>query len=592
MCYTHPGHPEAPMPADNPPAPMRRCAIYTRKSVDLGLDRQFNSLEVQRTICSAYITSQGHKGWHEMPQHYDDAGRSGATLDRPELKVLLGDIEKGLIDIVIVYKLDRITRTLLDFVRLMDFFESHHVSFVSITQSFDTSESMGRLILNVLLTFAQFEREIFADRIRDKRRLINRSGRWSGGTVPLGYSVKKLILQINPREAYKVRFIFECFARCPNYTFVEGECHRCGIKPRRRKGGSRRTFHGGTISAASIRSILRNPVYMGLLKSPDGPIAGLHKPIIDRELWERVEQLRKERARDALLGKRRRNFFRKILHDCYGRMMVVHCGVKRISGRREYYASVQDDWCRRRGYKPFWIRRDGLDNLVRSSLVELFTDREAVRSGLLRIGCRDPSLSILSQRSEQAAQRIRDFNETNLDPVLRSLVATIEMARDRIQMIIRWREVERFLMWDGLGIYGVQTLDPHASETHLLDVPFSSPPKSCRPLTFAHLKRAPTSERSPRLMKVVHDARRAQALMDGNPGQKVGELARNFRLSDSGFMRLLAVNYLAPDIVSAILDGRQPDGLKAEELTRADLPLDWALQRQMLGFGRSAATSA
>ena len=213
----------------------QRCAIYTRKSVETGLDQELNSLETQRVICSAFVTSQGHKGWVELPKRYDDAGRSGANLDRPELQALLADIEEGLVDIVIVYKLDRISRTLLDFVRLMDFFERYNIAFVSITQNFDTSDSLGRLILNVLLTFAQFEREIMVDRIRDKKRLVRQSGRWAGGGAPFGYSIRNHILHPVPSEVPKVRFLFETFAECGSYRALRKEC----LTQDSRDGGTR-----------------------------------------------------------------------------------------------------------------------------------------------------------------------------------------------------------------------------------------------------------------------------------------------------------------------------------------------------------------
>jgi site-specific DNA recombinase len=198
----------------------RRCAIYTRKSAEPPAGQEISSLESQRTICTAYICSQQHKGWTPIAKQYDDAGRSGANLDRPALQALMSDIDAGLVAIVIVYKLDRITRTLLDFVRLMDFFERYGVAFVAITQNFDTSDSMGRLIRNVLLTFAQFEREIASDRMRDKKMVMSQRGLWTGGTPPLGYDLRKGKLVINPREAETVRCIFETYVESQRISAV------------------------------------------------------------------------------------------------------------------------------------------------------------------------------------------------------------------------------------------------------------------------------------------------------------------------------------------------------------------------------------
>src|SRR3990170_8051949 len=189
----------------------QRCAIYTRKSTDDRLDRDFNSLDSQRQVCSAYITSQQHKKWSELLTPYDDAAQSGSTIDRPALQQLMRDIENNRIDVIVIYKIDRLTRSLADFVRLMDLFDRYEVSFVSDTQSFDTSDSMGRLILNILLTFAQFEREMIADRIRDKAAAMRKMGKHTGGRPPYGYDVIDRRLVVNHTEAKKVRCIYQRF---------------------------------------------------------------------------------------------------------------------------------------------------------------------------------------------------------------------------------------------------------------------------------------------------------------------------------------------------------------------------------------------
>ncbi|MCL6699847.1 recombinase family protein [Sphingomonas sp. NSE70-1] len=211
-----------------PVALQKRCAIYTRRSVEPDPQQDFNSLEAQRAICAAYVTSQRHKGWLEISKSYEDSGRSGATLDRPALQGLMADIENGLVDVVVVYKLDRLTRTLLDFVRLIDFFERHGTVFVSITQNFDTADSMGRLILNVLLTFAQFERELASDRIRDKVRAMKQTGRWAGGPAPIGYDLRRRRLSVNEHEAEIVRNIFHRYIELKNMCRVYNECRDAG----------------------------------------------------------------------------------------------------------------------------------------------------------------------------------------------------------------------------------------------------------------------------------------------------------------------------------------------------------------------------
>ena len=563
----------------------QRCAIYTRKSLDIGLDQEFNSLETQRSICSAYICSQRHKGWIELPKHYDDAGRSGATLNRPELRNLMMDVESGLVDTIVVYKLDRITRTLLDFVRLIDFFERHRVSFVSITQSFDTSDSMGRLILNVLLTFAQFEREIFADRVRDKMRLIRQSGRWPGGATPLGYSSKKHILQINPAEARKVRFIFERFAEFGTYAAVAAECRKLRMKGRPHRTRTCSKLQPHILCSATISSMLQNPVYIGVLRCGRELIPGQHPPIIEKDLWDRVQVLRKLHYARRVGQAPVHTLLCGILYDCYGRVMTLHRGRKRKDCIHEYYASHQNEWGRRQGQKPLWARGDWLEGLLCRTLQELLVDKQLLRSGLLKVGCFDERLDALTGRGPDSAASLDHLDRRDLRILIKSLFVRVELGRERVQAVLRWREVERYLDWDGIGPYRLDSLRrDRSTETYLIDIPLSStrgPRKQCLPIAP---KPAGTTEPSKPLVRLIDRARAAQALVETHRSEPLSELARQMRHSESNFVRLVRLNYLAPDIITAILDGSQPSALTREILFQTDLPLDWALQRRVLGF--------
>ena len=575
------------MPAQEVASEPKRCAIYTRKSLDLGLDQEFNSLETQRTICSAYITSQRHKGWMELPSHYDDGGRSGATLDRPELQALLADIENGLIDIVIVYKLDRISRTLLDFVRLMDFFEQYGVAFISITQNFDTSDSMGRLILNVLLTFAQFEREIMADRIRDKARLLRQAGRWAGGMPPFGYAVKKRILRIVPAEAKAVRFMFDKFVELGNYSAVSRACKAAGIRGRacNRKDGKRTV--GIAPSSSTLNSLLGNPVYIGFIRAGVGNelVAAAHEPLIEKDLWDRAQELRSKIHARRKRRRHKPDLLCKILFDCFGRLMTRHysCREDRFN---DYYASIQNDWGRRHGQRALWVRADTLEPLIRAALQNLLSDKALVRSGLLKIGCVDRRMEQLTERTDSAARRIDELKPRDLKELIRSAFVRIELSRDRVKAVVRWREIERYLAWDGKGLFKAnEECWNRCAETHLIDVPFST----TRGRGKAPPRSAPVLPKpAPQLIKLIHDARKAQALQDSSPSQSASQLAKRVHRKDRHFERLLRLNYLAPDIITAILAGTQPAGLTRKALSRADLPLDWALQRRLLGFPPAA----
>jgi site-specific DNA recombinase len=258
-----------------------RCAVYTRKSSEEGLEQEFNSLDAQREACEAYVASQRTEGWLLVPDRYDDGGVSGGTLDRPALKRLLGDVEAKKIDVVVVYKIDRLSRALLDFAKLMEIFDRNEVTFVSVTQSFNTTTSMGRLTLNMLLTFAQFEREVIGERIRDKFAASRRKGMWMGGFVPLGYDVRDRRLIINEREANLVRSIFTRFARgTPPQQMLNLLAQEGALNKR-----------GKLIGKGYLYRVLNNRVYLGEAAHKGTAYPGEHEAIIHRDIWDRVHAL-------------------------------------------------------------------------------------------------------------------------------------------------------------------------------------------------------------------------------------------------------------------------------------------------------------
>ena len=269
-------------PASALQAPRRlRCAIYTRKSSEEGLDMEFNSLDAQREACEAYIASQRSEGWAAIREPYDDGGVSGGTLDRPALQRLLADVEAGLIDVIVVYKIDRLSRSLMDFARLVEIFDRNQVTFVSVTQSFNTTTSMGRLTLNILLSFAQFEREVIGERIRDKFAASRKRGMWMGGYVPLGYDVRDRKLIINEPEAATVRMIFKRFVAIGSATKLAKALVAEGV----------RTKSGRPVDKGYIYRLLNSRVYLGEATHKDASYPGEHAPIIDRSLWDKVHSI-------------------------------------------------------------------------------------------------------------------------------------------------------------------------------------------------------------------------------------------------------------------------------------------------------------
>lgn len=267
-----------------------RCAIYTRKSSEEGLEQEFNSLDAQREACAAYVASQQHEGWVLLPEHYDDGGISGGTLERPALQRLLQHIEDGLVDQIIVYKIDRLTRSLADFSKIVDTLDAADTSFASVTQSFNTATSMGRLTLNMLLSFAQFEREETAERIRDKIAASKRKGLWMGGSVPLGYDPNGRTLAINAAEAQTIRTLFDLYEELGTVRQVKEAADRMKLHTRARTSSTGQTTGGGPFDLGHIHHILTNPIYAGKIRHRRDVYEGQHMAIIDPERWDRIQK--------------------------------------------------------------------------------------------------------------------------------------------------------------------------------------------------------------------------------------------------------------------------------------------------------------
>jgi DNA invertase Pin-like site-specific DNA recombinase len=565
---------------------VQRCAIYTRRSFEGDLDREFNSIESQRDICAAYITCQHHRGWARSPQSYDDAGQSGATLYRPALQRLLRDVERSEIDIVVIYKLDRLTRSLADFIRLIQVLDHYQVKFVSVTQSFDTSDSMGRLILNILLTFAQFERELLADRIRDKVAAIKRRGKVNGGRPPFGYDMVDRRLVVNPVEADLVRSIFRRYLEIGSSSGVTRWLIDKGIRAKIYVTRTGEVMGGGCATNGMVMHILKNPTYVGRVPHNGDSYPGEHQAIVDLETWEAVQALIVRRRKFGPKERQPRNILKGLLSDSHGRRMIVS-----VSGKKQfrYYESAQTPWLADQGIKRFRMRAERLEELVVAAVREALENPELVRAALREIGRRGDELDRLPGGAVAACEKLGKADVERLREMLRSLIAEGEISQYGLTLVFRTSEVARFLAWDGLGLFEGDRSAWSANE----------PTFTVRqPLDEMRFGRAvvmpvepiPLARRGvprPELVKLIQLARRAQAEVDGDGGEAtVGDLARRFRCSPARFCRLLRLNYLAPDIVAAILAGAQPAGVTHGRLVHGFLPLDWDLQRRVLGFPR------
>jgi site-specific DNA recombinase len=324
---------------DKPSKKLFRCAIYTRKSTDHNLELEFNSLDAQREACEAYIKSQAHEGWRLVPDHYDDGAFSGASLDRPALQQLLAEVGAGKIDIIVVYKVDRLTRSLADFAKLVELFDQHSVSFVSVTQSFNTTSSMGRLTLNVLLSFAQFEREVIGERVRDKISASKAKGIWVGGSVPLGYGSVNKKLQVVTEEAETVRLIFRRYLELGSIRRVVEDLDRKGIQTRRQTLSTGKIRGGIRFGVGGLAQLLRNRFYIGEVVYHGAVHPGEQEPILDRALFEAVQaklaasantRRLKLRASPSMLAGR-------IFDDRGNRMTPTH--TNKHGARYRYYVS-------------------------------------------------------------------------------------------------------------------------------------------------------------------------------------------------------------------------------------------------------------
>jgi site-specific DNA recombinase len=355
---------------DKPAKKLLRCAVYTRKSTEHNLDLEFNSLDAQREACEAYIKSQAHEGWRLIPDHYDDGAFSGASLDRPALQTLLAQVRADQVDVIVVYKVDRLTRSLADFAKLVELFDQHCVSFVSVTQSFNTTGSMGRLTLNVLLSFAQFEREVIGERVRDKIAASKRKGIWVGGPVPLGYASVGKKLVVVPEEAKTVRLIFRRYLEVGSIRDLAEDLDRRGVRTKRQALATGKTRGGIPFGVGALANLLRNRFYTGEIEYRGAKHAGEHEAIVERSLFEAVQakmtagaqarQLRLRTSPTILAG--------RIFDEHGNRMTPTHTNKR--GARYRYYVSHSALQKRSRGEPPMRVPAQEIEELVLKAIRE------------------------------------------------------------------------------------------------------------------------------------------------------------------------------------------------------------------------------
>ncbi len=567
---------------------IKRCAIYTRVSDDEGLEQEFNSLDAQREAGEFHIKAQTQAGWVILPERYDDGGFSAKDLERPAARRLLQDIKEGKIDIVVVYKIDRLSRNMADFVDLMKLFEKHNVTFVSVTQHFNTETAMGKLILNILQSFAQFEREMTAERIRDKVAASKKKGMWMGGPPPLGYDVVNQKLEINKAEADTVSFIFSRFLETGSTTALMRELDAKGLRSKSWVSVRKQKKHGGTpIAKVQIYKILRNPLYIGKVRHKEQLYEGQHKAIVDHKTWDKIQRMIDNRASKTIRIARTDApaLLRGLLFDPDGYALCTAASNKGNKVYR-YYVSTQ---AVKKSYDHCPIK-----NIPAHMLEEIVTDqikRLLVRpEWAVRIAKQDDDLS-----ERTILQALRKFESLwdELFPaeqsrILNLLVEKISVHTDKLIMTLRPLGMISLLHEIMSDIVHIAP-QPDVDSPVTLIVPVAFKRRAGRKHITTPDGQDIVSTRTPRvdssMIRAIVRGYELLELMDANPGLNTVRLGKEQKLDASYVAKYIRITQLAPDIIDAIMNGRQPKTLSMSQLLRP-FPDLWHEQRMHFGFNQ------
>ncbi|QYU70544.1 recombinase family protein [Leptolyngbya sp. 15MV] len=547
-----------------------RCAIYTRKSSEEGLEQDFNSLHAQREACAAYVMSQASEGWHLIPDEYDDGGISGGTLERPGLKRLLADIAAKKIDIVVVYKVDRLTRSLLDFSRLVEAFDHAEVSFVSVTQSFNTTTSMGRLTLNMLLSFAQFEREVTAERIRDKIAASKARGMWMGGVPPIGYRPEGRSLAIVDEHAAVIRHIFDRYLALGCVRAVTLEMLQDDIRVPARETATGRAIGGGSFSRGQIHRILTNPAYVGEIHHRGQVHAANHEPIIARETWYAVRQLltgNSQGERPATHARNRSLLAGRLVDDGDAPLIATHACKGKV--RYRYYVS------RALQHDPDADPASGMripareiEAAVCERVAEALDDPIALAAAAgFTLHANELRQTMGLGGGLAGRVRARDYG------IVRDLVKQVHAAAGEIRIELAPDALARELKLDPAG----------ARDQPMSLVAKVRLTRTGRAVRLVHTNgtAATAGTPDPGLIALLVLARKWWAQL-ATGEIDIATLSKREGVNDSWMSRVIRMNFLSPRIVDAILAGTQPVTLTAAWLRRHDLPLEWDAQADAL----------
>ncbi len=566
-----------------------RCAVYTRKSSEEGLEQAFNSLDAQREACEAYIKSQAGEGWHLVRTRYDDGGVSGGTMDRPALQQLLADITARKVDTVVVYKVDRLTRSLADFAKIVEVFDAHGVSFVSVTQQFNTTTSMGRLTLNMLLSFAQFEREVTGERIRDKIAASKKKGMWMGGYPPLGYDVVDKKLVVNQQEAETVRHIFRRYLEHGCVRELRRELDDAGYRSKLRKSADGNITGGTPFTRGALYALLQNRLYIGEVVHKDASYPGEHDAIVDEALWQAVQTRLAENRIDRKFRKdaKETSLLAGLIFDERGDRLTPSHANK--AGRRYLYY-VSECLVQGRGDgegSSLRLPASEVETVVLSEIRSLLRTPPRLLDAMAILDDDVASQRRLVERGRDRAETLDQADRSTLTAIVKSIVSRVEIQPDRIDVDCSRDALRHWLLGSTQDVAGDLRVGPHVQHHDLLRLSVSARLKrrgvEAKLIVEVDGDRRFTSP-DPVLIKAVAKVHSWNRKLVTGEARSIRTLARDIGVTNRYVRKLLPLAFLAPDIIEAILDGRQPRDLSLEVFAHTPIPKRWENQRRRFGF--------
>jgi site-specific DNA recombinase len=565
-----------------------RCAIYTRKSSEEGLEQAFNSLNAQREACAAFVLSQKHEGWAVLPALYDDGGFSGGTMDRPALQRLLSDVRAGQVDVVVVYKIDRLTRSLFDFAKIVEAFDARGVSFVSITQQFNTTTSMGRLTLNVLLSFAQFEREVAGERIRDKIAASKKKGMWMGGLPSLGYDVQNRKLVVNKDEARTVVHIFQRYVEFRSVRVLQAELVAAGIRSKRRILADGTPFGGQKLSRGALYLMLQNRIYRGEITHKGNAYPAEHQPIVDEVLWDQVQAIIAGNRVDRVTGAdaKRPSLLAGLIFDESGERLTPSHAIKKGT-RYRYYVSrslivgtAKDKSTGRR------IPASHLETLIITKLRSFLADEGEILDAIRHEYTEANVQARLIARGLKIAKEIEFLTPDRVRAMLMTLISRVDIRPDGVEISVPRSRLVEMLETDSIDLVTQRgTPDNEVKDVLTLTV-WARLQRVGREMKMLVENTDDQKEADPALLRIVARAHDIQEHLMQKSGVTLHAIASREHVTPGYVSRLLRLSSLAPDIITSIINGKNPPQLTAKKLMRLalEIPVDWTAQRKLLGF--------